>query len=427
MTVEKYVFSIRNESQWQDYKTRRNKENEKQIDNEEKESLHKLEKINDELHNNLVYQKDAITQYHRNKKWDKFKKLTNEYELIFTSTQGCPSIAKYSPISRSYFKLWEILCDFENEMNVPVLPVKALFLADAPGGFCESFIKYRQKEGLPFSYRNDSFYAMSLKATNKIIPDWKFNKEFCQKNNLSVLWGEDGSGDLYQLRTLDYLVTELSENDCDFITADGGFDFSSDFNHQEDMSFRLILSEIYAATRLQKKGGNFVLKIYDIHSKNTVKLLFILKLFYGELFFVKPLSSRPANSEKYIVCTKFMMCKKKTNTIHKRIQDSLRTFIQDLNNNQPSISFEDSFKWLETPISFMCDMVEFNRIYISFQISHINDTLSMIDNKETNVDVLTKKAIRLQLEKAVRWCHKYEMEVDLRSLETYKHLYKDSM
>jgi hypothetical protein len=422
MSVEKHVFTIRGDCSC-DYVVE-----DEVISNGKVVSWSQLEKINNELHENLVYQKNAITQHHRNKKWDKFKKLTNEYELIFTSTQGCPSIAKYSPISRSYFKLWEILYDFENEMNVPILPIKALFLADAPGGFCEALIKYRENRGLPFSNRKDKFYAMSLRATNKIIPDWKFNKEFSRKNNLTVLWGTDGSGDLYKLRVLDDLVDELLENECDFITADGGFDFSSDFNNQEDMSFRLILSEIYAATRLQKKGGNFILKIYDIHNRKTIKLLYILKLFYGEMFFVKPLSSRPANSEKYVVCTKFMMCDKKPNKIHTKIQQTMRGFIESLNmynqnKNTTMPSFEDAFDWLEIPLSFMCDMVEYNRIYISFQMSHINDTLSMIDCKSQNGESLQKAALRIQLEKAVRWCHKYDMEVDLRSLESYKHLY----
>ena len=44
-----------------------------------------------------------------------------------------------------------------------------------------------------------------------------------------------------------------------YITADGGFDFSVDFNKQEDMSLKLIFSQIIYALFLQKPGGTFVI------------------------------------------------------------------------------------------------------------------------------------------------------------------------
>ena len=46
--------------------------------------------------------------------WDKSKKLSNEYELIHLPNKKMrgQSIAKYEPLSRSYFKLWEMIVDF---------------------------------------------------------------------------------------------------------------------------------------------------------------------------------------------------------------------------------------------------------------------------------------------------------------------------
>ena len=46
----------------------------------------------------------------------------------------------------------------------------------------------------------------------------------------------------------------------DYITADGGFDFSVDFNKQEDMSLKLIITQIFYALIMQKKGGNFIIR-----------------------------------------------------------------------------------------------------------------------------------------------------------------------
>ena len=243
-----------------------------------------LMKLNTFIHQQLILHKNSITNHHKTRKWDKFKKLTNDYELVFTSSQGFPSIASYNPVSRSYFKLWEILNDFKKEINFPREPIKSVFLADAPGGFGEAFLNFRNNDIKSENGKfKDKLYAMSLKATNKIIPHWKFDEKFCYSRNIVLFYGKSGSGNLYDINNINDLIDETNANSCHFITADGGFDFSSDFNNQEEMSLRLIMCEIYTALRLQIEGGSFILKIYDIHNLVTIKLLYILKLFYNNM------------------------------------------------------------------------------------------------------------------------------------------------
>ena len=50
-----------------------------------------------------------------NIEWDKMKKVSNPYELIYTSHQKDKynNIAKYNPLSRSYFKMWEMIYEFD--------------------------------------------------------------------------------------------------------------------------------------------------------------------------------------------------------------------------------------------------------------------------------------------------------------------------
>ena len=47
------------------------------------------------------------------------------------------------------------------------------------------------------------------------------------------------------------------------VTGDGGFDFSIDFNKQEMNISKLLFAQVCYALILQKKGGSFVLKIFD--------------------------------------------------------------------------------------------------------------------------------------------------------------------
>lgn len=368
-----------------------------------------LFKIIDNIYTELTINKNNITSYHKCRKWDRYKKMTNDYELVFTSVQGCPSIASYNSISRSYFKLWEMLYDFNDAVSFPISSsIKAVFLADAPGGFIEAFVNFRKKE-CGMNYGTDKLYGMSLKPTNKIVPNWKIDKKFCERNNLSLIYGSSGTGDMYDVSNIDDLVSIVGRQSVDFVTADGGFDFSSDFNSQEEMSTRLIISEIYSAIRIQKQGGTFILKIFDIRSHATIKLLYVLKSHYENMFFVKPLTSRPANSEKYVVCTNF-----NTHTIDQQILDILRSNV--INFNPKSV-----LKDIELPpTKFVLDLVNYNRVYSLHQIGYIVKTISLIDKLSGKEQ---KGLVKRQVTKAVKWCSKYKIPISLQSLQRYKNYF----
>ena len=64
--------------------------------------------LNKELCQYLVEWKNKIDD---NKCWDTAKRLSNTYEFIFSSGYTKVSVSKKKPLSRSYFKLWEILYD----------------------------------------------------------------------------------------------------------------------------------------------------------------------------------------------------------------------------------------------------------------------------------------------------------------------------
>jgi 23S rRNA U2552 (ribose-2'-O)-methylase RlmE/FtsJ len=367
---------------------------------EEDISIDDILSINDAIHEQLVLNKNNITKYHKMKKWDKYKKLTNSYELVFTSSPAYPSISLKNPISRSYFKLWEILQDFKEKLAIIKEPsLKAVFLADAPGGFTEAFINIRQSD-------HDELVGMSLKPYNRVIPDWKFGKDFCKRNNLTLFNGKKGTGDLYDIENIDSLVQFVGMSKTDFITADGGFDFSSDFNNQEDMSLRLILCEIYVALLIQKENGSFILKIYDIHNICTIKMIYILKLFYEDLHFTKPLSSRPANSEKYIICTGFY---KGNEERYKNILCMLRANIM----NYRAMFLTN----LQVPKLFLIDILRYNRVFILNQCVHIIQTLQLIDNNDEQEE---RDLVKQQVRKAIKWCHKYNMGISIPSLQKYR-------
>lgn len=343
-----------------------------------------LEK-NDELHQTLTTYKNKITEYYKNKLWDRYKKLTNEYEMIFTTPNTGCNISAYVPVSRSFFKMWEMLHDFREELSLDKPKLNVIFLAEGPGGFAEAFFKYRDSF-------EDEYYGISLKSNNKNIPEWKF------QNRVQICYGKDGTGDLYKKSNLDYLRDTLPK--MDVITADGGFDFSSDFNNQEELSLRLILCEIYAAIQMQAIGGHFILKIYDIFNTYTIKTICLLKKYYKTIYVVKPLSSRPANSEKYLVCADFAG---KDDVLDELIANynfaNLRAFFHKI----PYIS------------SVLHDIVCYNVYYTFRQVYYIEETIRYITDFGKNFfdDKIKEKLNKIQVkhrQKAIDWCIKYNLE-----------------
>ena len=71
--------------------------------------------------------------------------------------------------------------------------------------------------------------------------------------------------------------------------------------------YNMFMWQLCFALALQKKGGTFILKIFDIFTQATIDIIYILASLYKKVYIIKPCTSRTANSEKYIVCKDFKM------------------------------------------------------------------------------------------------------------------------
>lgn len=323
--------------------------------------------------------------------WEKNKRKLNPYEYINTQFDSfTPCVCNYKPISRAFFKLLEIIHSYPF-----VFPkvIKSFHLAEGPGGFIEATQYFRKNN-------SDTYYGMTLLEKNKDVPLWnKCERSIMKLNQNIIIESGDGTGNLYHLENLLY-VRKNYEHDMDFITADGGFDYSVDFNNQEEVSLHLIFSEICFATMMQKKGGHFILKVFDTFSSSTIELLYLLTYLYEEVSISKPLTSRPANSEKYILCTKFKM-------VHniEAIKDRMCEIFTTVQSN-PYTSILN----MELPNSFLNKIREINSIFGQSQVSTILSVLTYItdDKKGEKIDQLRKSHIN----KCVKWCKKNHMEIN---------------
>ena len=324
--------------------------------------------------------------------WDDVKRYTNPYEYIHTCVPGKKkSIAKKKPLSRSYFKMIELIYFFKL-LDIPVInTLDSFHLAEGPGGFIEALVNIRNN-------KLDKYIGMSITddKNDPNIPGWKKSRIFLQENeNVCIEHGIDGTGNILSLPNFEYCKNKYG-NSMHIITGDGGFDFSIDFNNQEHQIINLLFGQIIYALIMQKQHGHFILKVFDSFLQHTLDVLGLLSSMYEKVYITKPQTSRYANSEKYIVCKNFIgpTC----NELYRYLYPIFETI---LTTKKPLCRI------LNIPLSllFTTKMEEYNAIFGQQQIENIHYTLNLMDsqNKTDKYNSLLKNNIK----KSTDWCTKY--------------------
>ena len=330
----------------------------------------------------------------KEKDWDTFKRYTNPYEYIHTQLSfKKKSISKYKPLSRSYFKMIEMIHIFN--LNFDSRPINTFHLAEGPGGFIEALAGIR-------NCQHDKYIGMTIldEKNDPNIPGWKKSDIFLKQNkNVFIETGVDNTGNILSMDNYIYCRDKYGSS-MDFITGDGGFDFSLDFNNQEINITKLLFGQIIYAISMQKKGGCFILKLFDTFMQHSIDLLYILSSFYDKVYVAKPQTSRYANSEKYIVCKGF------TNIPFENYGPFLqRAFEKMLLLNQDL----HIHRFLTIPLSivFLTKLEEYNAIFGQQQIENIHFTVSLIDNKHKQEKI--DNLINSNIQKCILWCKKHDV------------------
>ena len=342
----------------------------------------------------LCSMKENITS--KEKQWDIYKKYTNPYEYIHTV---CPfkkkAVSKHKPLSRSFFKMVEIMQAFKMQFRGSI---RTFHLAEGPGGFIEAVAKMRDN-------KDDVYIGMTLlddKKSDSSIPAWKKSEWFLKSNpNVFLENGLDGTGNILSFENFEHVVAKYPDK-MDLITADGGFDFSVDFNQQEIFIGRLLFAQMAFAICLQKYRGKFVLKIFDCFMQHTIDILYILASFYEKVYIMKPNTSRYANSERYIVCIGFLYDN------HTSFYPYIASAFQTMSSNVQ--------RFLNIPISniFIKKIEDYNAIFGQKQIQNIHFTLSLIENKPKYDKLET--LIQNNIEKCMEWCNRYNLPYNVMNV-----------
>ena len=249
----------------------------------------------------LMNAKNRISVLEDAKRWELLKKMVNPYEIVYTHEDRFfhPSIALIKPLSRSYFKMIEMMhfLQFFETLPKQQAKIRSAHVAEGPGGFIQALVELCERNKKILA----SATAMTLKPVDQRVPGWRRASVFLHHHReVKLHFGEDGTGDVYKHGNQESFV-EAASPGVHIFTADGGFDFSVNYEIQEKCVFHLLVSSAITGLRCLVQDGVFILKIFDIFSDSTKLLIHLISRCFKEWILYKPALSRPCNSERYFL------------------------------------------------------------------------------------------------------------------------------
>lgn len=341
--------------------------------------------------------KNQIDNIYTEGVWDDYKKITNPYEYIFISLsrRTSRSVASRTPLSRSYFKMLEMLksANLMKEIEKLIERDNGLYTshaAEGPGGFIEAI-----HELTPVKYSQ----AMTLRSTTKNIPGWRKTSLFLTKHpEIIITYGSDNTGDLLNIENLDHFIKQYGEPKSHIYTADGGFDFSSDFNAQEETILPLLTAEFYLGLVSLKPGSVMVVKIFDTILRPTLELIWIVTQCFREWAIIKPRTSRGGNAERYFIGKGFL-------GLSNDIDKLFRTAINIYSSGKTIQSFLKE----RPPINWIQLMLNIQESIATQETAIIEKTLALIKNPDHHI---IKEYIEYNIARSIKWCQDFNEPIN---------------
>lgn len=298
-------------------------------------------------YNHLGDRKDMLSGVSR---LDKIRSSLNPYE----------GIGKSIFINRAAVKLANI-CAVFNLIDGNTTTFSDL--AGGPGGFVQ-YIQYVVPQ--PVIYGMTLTDAKKLSWSDKIKDSGTFNE----------ITGQDGTGNLYT--NWNYYIDMLKDAPVDLTTADGGFDVekSLDFRRQEFLSSRLIFTEITVGLATTRVNGSMVIKVFDTVTKFSADMIFILTQCFEEVYIFKPVSSRPASAEKYLVCKHKLQDTERINKYLKLAYTIMGVF-------KDTTYVTSIFESL--PQEFETWLIEHNNLLTNNQLIYVDDIIDRVANYKLKI------------------------------------------
>uniref|UniRef100_A0A670Y6L6 Cap-specific mRNA (nucleoside-2'-O-)-methyltransferase 1 n=1 Tax=Pseudonaja textilis TaxID=8673 RepID=A0A670Y6L6_PSETE len=226
---------------------------------------------------------------------------SNPYEMIRGAFFLNRAAMKMANIDYVFDHMFTNPKDSRGKPLIKESSAELLYFADVcagPGGFSE-YVLWRKKW-------HAKGFGMTLKGPN----DFKLEDFYAASSELfEPYYGEggiEGDGDITRPENISafqqFVLDNTDQKGVHFLMADGGFSVEGQENIQEILSKQLTLCQFLTGLSVIRTGGHFICKTFDLFTPFSVGLVYLLYCCFECVSIFKPVTSRPANSERYVVC-----------------------------------------------------------------------------------------------------------------------------
>jgi cap2 methyltransferase len=214
-------------------------------------------------------------------------------------------------------KMYELLVQMEL-VGAGAADVKAFCDAELPGAFVVAVNHYvrTQRPGVSFDWVASSYMpdaASRSAADSTILGDsygiYARNRDHwlmgpppnAQPEKAQPITGDLTDADVVATLADAVRLRFAATRGATLCTGDAGIDVSEDYNRQEELTSLLNAGQILCAVLAMAPGGCLVMKQYTFVTRFSRSLIALMAALFDEFYVTKPLTSRPANSEVYLV------------------------------------------------------------------------------------------------------------------------------
>jgi hypothetical protein len=232
-----------------------------------------------------------------------------------------PRVFPAKAMTNAWLKCWEIIHEFQ------LLPQEGhcnVFCnAELPGAFIYAIHHYIQTN----TKATYDWVANSLYPSDGSILGDEFGLYERYKDKWLMTNEKDNNGDVTN-PTIIEKIRERCQHKIDLYTSDIGIglDYST-FEKQEQVEALLQLGQLLCGLSTLRKGGHLVCKQFMFFSPFSMSMMYLASQCFEAFTIFKPQTSRPANSEMYIIGKGFKgFTDKDTELIYKQLMELLLTW-----------------------------------------------------------------------------------------------------
>jgi 23S rRNA U2552 (ribose-2'-O)-methylase RlmE/FtsJ len=168
--------------------------------------------------------------------------------------------------------------------------------------------------------------------------------------------------------------------------------------YEEQSTNEILLGEILTGVFILEETGSMVIKIYDIFTAFTIKIIMLLNLLFKEVHITKPTSSYDYTSEKFIICVDYKE--------NKEIIKLLQSILEKIDKIKSDLYLNDILSDLEINQDIKNEIININKKLINHEYITINKMYEFILSKNY-FGVQYHEYLDIQTKNVNLWINRY--------------------